>query len=442
MFLPQEVIRKKRDGLSLSTEEIQAFVQGVTQTLVSDAQIAAFTMAIYLQEMDANERIALTCAMRDSGQVLQWDALNLAGPILDKHSTGGVGDLVSLVLGPLLAACGAFVPMISGRGLGHTGGTLDKLSAIEGYTLFPDLETFAKVTQQAGVAIVGQTSALAPADKRFYAVRDVTATVENLSLITASILSKKLAAGLQGLVMDIKVGNGAFMRDQATATALAEVIVAVAEGAGMPTRALLTDMNQPLACAAGNALELRESLRFLTGEKRSERLQEVTLALGVELLQLGHLADDEEEARRMLLHALDSGKALEHFARMVSALGGPTDFVEKLEQYLHPAPWIQPVMPDTAGWVSAIDTRALGLVVVSLGGGRVKETDQVDVRVGLDQCVQLGDWVDPQQPLAFIHAKDQTSGLEAAQRVQKALVIGERPVQATPLWTKIAPKTL
>lgn len=265
MFLPQEIIRKKRDGLALSEEEIRFFINGVRDNTVSEGQIAALAMTIYFHDMSLPERVALTMAMRDSGSVLNWKALNLNGPVVDKHSTGGVGDVTSLMLGPMVAACGGFVPMISGRGLGHTGGTLDKLEAIPGFDIFPQDDRFRQIIKDVGVAIIGQTSSLAPADKRFYATRDITATVDSIPLITASILAKKLAEGLDALVMDVKVGSGAFMPTFEQSEALAQAIVGVANGAGCKTTALLTDMNQVLASSAGNALEVREAVQFLTG---------------------------------------------------------------------------------------------------------------------------------------------------------------------------------
>ena len=301
-FLPQEIIRRKRDGGALGDDEIAFFVRGLTDGSIAEGQVAAFAMAVFFRGMAMGERVALTRAMAQSGRTLDWSGADLPGPVLDKHSTGGVGDKVSLMLAPLLAACGAAVPMISGRGLGHTGGTLDKLDSIPGYRTAPDLALFRKVVAEAGCAIIGQTADLAPADRRLYAIRDVTATVELIPLITASILSKKLAAGLQGLVMDVKFGSGAFMAEPERARELAESIAAVATGAGLPTTALLTDMNQVLGRTAGHALEVREAIDWLTGKARDRRLDEVTLALGAELLLLGRLAArSASEAQRKLV---------------------------------------------------------------------------------------------------------------------------------------------
>ncbi|WP_333620640.1 thymidine phosphorylase, partial [Pantoea septica] len=404
MFLPQEIIRKKRDGQTLSEEEIRFFINGVRDNSVSEGQIAALAMTIFFHDMSLPERVALTMAMRDSGTVLNWQALNLNGPVVDKHSTGGVGDVTSLMLGPMVAACGGYVPMISGRGLGHTGGTLDKLEAIPGFDIFPDDDRFRQIIKQVGVAIIGQTSSLAPADKRFYATRDITATVDSIPLITASILAKKLAEGLDALVMDVKVGSGAFMPTFEASLELAQAIVGVANGAGCTTTALLTDMNQVLASSAGNALEVREAVRFLTGAERNPRLLEVTLALCSEMLISGKLAASEEEARGKLQQVLDNGQAAEVFARMVAAQGGPADFVERHEAYLPQPTLSKAVYADRPGIVSSMDTRALGMAVVAMGGGRQRASDAIDYSVGLSETIALGERADGQRPLAIVHA--------------------------------------
>ncbi len=432
MFLPQEIIRKKRDGQPLSEAEIRAFVEGITHGTVSEGQIAALAMAVYFRDMSMPERIALTCAMRDSGMVIDWSPLALPGPIVDKHSTGGVGDVTSLMLGPMVAACGGYVPMISGRGLGHTGGTLDKLDAIPGYSTTPDVALFHKTVRDTGIAIIGQTGDLAPADRRVYATRDVTATVESIALITASILSKKLAAGLQALVMDVKVGSGAFMPTFEQSEALARSIVAVANGAGCRTSALLTDMNQPLASCAGNALEVREAVRYLTGEQRTPRLHEVTMALCADMLVAAGLAADEAAARARLQQVLDNGAAAERFGRMVAALGGPTDFLQRYDNYLQTAPYSRPLLAGEAGFVSAMDTRAIGLSVVALGGGRLRASDTIDYRVGLTDFCTLGQAVSADQPLLWIHARDEQSWQEAAQRLRPAIQLASTPAAANP----------
>ena len=423
MYLPQEIIRIKRDGGVLSDEQIRFFVNGLTTGAISESQISALAMAIYFQGMTADERVALTLAMRDSGTVLDWQSMALDGPVLDKHSTGGVGDVVSLMLGPIVAACGGYVPMISGRGLGHTGGTLDKMDSIPGYQTIPTLDEFRRVVKSTGVAIIGQTGDLAPADKRFYASRDITATVESVPLTTASILSKKLAAGLEGLVLDVKVGNGAVMQDIEQATELANSLVTVANGAGLPTSAILTDMNEVLAKSAGNAIEVREAIRYLTGDYQAPRLHEVTVALCVEMLVLGGLVDTEEQARKKVLNALNSGAAAERFAKMVKELGGPSDLLTNYSNHLPLAPIVKPVFLTESGYVEHIDTRAVGMAVVALGGGRQRSSDVLDFGVGLDNIVGLGDYVDQQKPVAMLYARDDASWDSAAERLRRAFTV-------------------
>ncbi|MGF1628647.1 MAG: thymidine phosphorylase [Kiloniellaceae bacterium] len=442
-LLPQEIIRRKRDGATLTVEEIDAFVAGIADGSLGDGQLAAFAMSAFLRGMTSDETVALTRAMTASGARLDWRGFDLGGPVLDKHSTGGVGDKVSLVLAPLLAACGAYVPMISGRGLGHTGGTLDKLEAIPGYNATPDIPRFQKVVAEAGCAIIGQTAELAPADRRLYAVRDVTATVESVPLITASILSKKLAAGLDGLVMDVKVGNGAFASTPQMAEDLAESIVSVAEGAGLPTTALITDMDQPLGRSAGNALEVAECVELLTGATGDPRLREVTLALAVEMLLLGGLADDAKAARAKAEEALASGRAAERFSAMVAALGGPADFLERPAALLPSAPIRRPVQAKAAGVLSACDTRAVGMAVIALGGGRRRVEDRIDPAVGIDEILPLGQIVSRSDPIAVVHAADEASAEAAAVLLQKAFEIGQTDVtQASVVRQRITAKDL
>jgi thymidine phosphorylase len=403
-MLAQEIIRSKRDGGTLSVAQIEAFVHGLVDRSWSEGQVAALAMAVCLRGMDRAECVALTRAMTHSGQVLDWRGAKLRGPVLDKHSTGGVGDKVSLVLAPIVAACGGVVPMISGRGLGHTGGTLDKLASLPGYTVAPSRAVLLRVLREAGCAIVGASARVAPADRRLYAVRDVTATIESVPLITASILSKKLAAGLQGLVMDVKVGNGAFCADLASARALANSLVEVAQGARLPTQALITDMNQVLGTSAGNALEVREAIDILTGVVQEPRLLDVTVALAVRMLRLGALAPDDVDAERRVRHALASGAAAECFARMVAGLGGPGDVLAKGGARLPQAPVQRAVPAPRSGVLAATDTRAMGLAVVALGGGRRRASDVVDLRVGFDAVLPLGCAVRVGEPLAIVHA--------------------------------------
>ncbi|WP_454815735.1 thymidine phosphorylase [Labrys neptuniae] len=436
-LLPQEIIRKKRDGAALSAAEIESFVQGVVAGSVTHAQVAAFAMAVFFRGMAMDERIALTRAMTRSGTVLDWRGLDLPGPVVDKHSTGGVGDNVSLMLGPLVAACGGFVPMISGRGLGHTGGTLDKLDSVPGYATQPDLALFRRAVREAGTAIIGQTADLAPADKTVYSIRDVTATVESIPLITASILSKKLAAGLQALVMDVKTGSGAFMPTLEGSRELAESIATVATGAGLPTTVLITAMDQPLASAAGNALEVRNAVDFLTGAHRDVRLLEVTVDLCAEMLVLGKLARDTAEGQARIEQALASGRAAEHFARMVSVLGGPADFVEQPERYLPAAPVVKPVFAEQAGRVGSIDTRAVGLAVVALGGGRTRPQDAIDHAVGLTGLAELGAEVGPDRPLGFVRARSDAAAEAAAAGLRAAYRTGEGEEALPPVLERI-----
>lgn len=414
-ILPAEIIRRKRDGEILSPELIEAFIRGVVTHDVSDAQIAAFSMATYFQGLNAEERTAITRSMAHSGTVLQWDAELLGGPVLDKHSTGGVGDAVSLVLAPVLAAVGGFVPMIAGRGLAHTGGTIDKLESIPGYNVACPLDAFQRIVRTHGFSITGQTPELAPADARMYATRDVTATVEQNGLITASILSKKLAAGLQFLLMDIKTGSGAFMRTREQAESLAEVICAVGNAAGMKTEAMITDMEEPLADSAGNALEVLEALEILKGERSSGKLLDVTLALAERMCAQAGL-----DASR-LRPALSSGAALEKFAQVVHAMGGPSDFCEKPQKYMPRASIVRevPAPLGAEGHVVAVDTRELGMAVVDLGGGRKRTGDAIDYRVGAVNWLRPGDALGG-RPLVILHAADEASFERAAARIQSA----------------------
>jgi len=433
VFLPQEVIRRKRDRKELTGEELRTFVDGLTNGTVSEGQAAAFAMAVFFNGMSPKECAALTLAMRDSGEVLRWDQNRLQGPVVDKHSTGGVGDTVSLMLAPMLAACGAHVPMISGRGLGHTGGTLDKLTSISGYAVRPTSDQFQAVVEEVGCAIIGQTSALAPADSRLYAVRDVTATVESVALITASILSKKLAAGLDALVMDIKVGNGAFMSSMDEARALATSINCVADQAGLKTEVLITDMSQPLAPVAGNALEIVECVDYLQGNQRDPRLHEVVVKLGSALLIRSGLVEDHGQAGERLEAALASGEALVRFDRMVAALGGPSGFSENARAHLPCAPVVHDVLSSMVGFVSSIDTRALGLAVVQLGGGRTRPEDDIDLSVGLDHIARCGEQVDVGDPLCRVHALNESAADHVCDLIKQAIVVGEDPVDLPPV---------
>jgi thymidine phosphorylase len=429
-----ELIRRKRDGGELTAEEIEFLVTGITDGSVSDAQVGALAMAILLQGMTSDERIALTGAKTRSGDVLDWSDADLPGPALDKHSTGGVGDKVSLLLAPIVAACGGAVPMISGRGLGHTGGTLDKLESIPGYDTAPDPAAFRGAVQRAGCAIVGQTAELAPADRRLYAIRDATGTVESVHLIVASILSKKLAAGLDALVMDVKVGSGAFMPTMEGARELADAIVEVAQGNGLPTSALITDMDRVLGRTAGNAVEVLESVSGLTDPASLDpRLREVTLALSAELLVLGGVSPDLDAARAAAERALDSGAAAERFAAMVAELGGPSDFLVAPQRHLPTAAVRVEAFPASPGIVSRLDVRAVGLAVVGLGGGRARESDPVDHSVGLTEVAAPGERVGAgERPLAVVHAPSSDAAERCADALRGAYVVGEATREAAP----------
>ncbi len=436
-MLPQEIIRKKRNKENLTKEEIDFFIKGVTDGSIMDAQTAALTMAIFLNKLNNEEKVNLTLAMRDSGDVLHWQGFN--GPIVDKHSSGGVGDKVSLMLAPMIAACGGYVPMISGRGLGHTGGTLDKFDSIPGYQTMPDNDLFYKTVKEVGCAIIGQTGNLAPADKKIYAIRDVCGTVESVDLITASILSKKLAAGLDCLIMDLKCGNGAFMDNLEDGRALAHSIVNVANGAGTKTKTVLTDMNQVLGKNVGNALEVAEAVAYLQGKNVDARLHQVTMELCSELLVISNLAQDLTEAKQKLEKALSSGKALEIFAHMVSALGGPKDFVENYEKYLPKAKIIEPLFAQKSGYVAEMQTRNIGLSIIGLKGGRIRSDQKLDYATGYTEFCQIGDWVDNEKPLCFIHAQTKEEWQAAAQDLLSNIKISEeKPNLSSPIIEKIS----
>jgi len=424
------ILDLKRRGKRIPPGDLHFFVEEIAAKGVTDAQLGAFAMAVKYCGMDEAEQTELTLAMRDSGKVLVWPELD--GPVLDKHSTGGVGDWVSLALAPLVAACGAYVPMISGRGLGHTGGTLDKLESIPGYKVNMDLERFRQTVAQEGLAMIGQGPELAPADGRLYAVRDVTSTVESVPLIVSSILSKKLAEGLDGLVLDVKTGNGAFMSQREASRLLAESLCSTAQRAGVPCSAFITDMNQPLGRSAGNSLELREALGFLSGIRGNARMEEVVFTLAGEMLQLGGLATGASEARALLEHALDSGLAAQRFAAVVAAQGGPGDLFENPAKYLPQAPVVGDLCARSAGWVCGIDTRAVGRVVLALGGGRLRVEDTIDHRVGISGLCGVGDRVERGQPICRIHARTEDAWRRAADGIDGALFVSEQAHEPLP----------
>lgn len=436
MYLPQEIIKLKRNGGQLPQAAIEQFVKGITDNSFSEGQTAALAMAIYLNGMVTEETVALTRAMRDSGAVLNW-AGKLNGPVVDKHSTGGVGDKVSLMLAPMIAACGAYVPMIAGRGLGHTGGTVDKLETIPGYSCTQPLAKIQAEVARLGCVIVGQSAELAPADRRLYLIRDVTATVESIPLITASILSKKLAAGLDVLTMDVKIGSGAIMKNVADASALATSIVNTAKGAGVKTQALLTDMNECLGATAGNVLEVLETLDYLTGKYREPRLHQVTLELGASMLQLAGLQPDKASAIKALEHSLTSGKAAEIFAQMVAAMGGPVDLMEKPQQYLAAAPVVQDILAPQDGFLTSSDTVAVGMAVVRLGGGRAHPSQQIDPAVGFSDVLALGKKVAKGDLLARVHAASKEAADKACSEYLAALTFSDSAALLHPIVHKV-----
>ncbi len=428
-----DVIRKKRDGLPLDDAELQLLVDGLSDGSLPAEQISAFAMAVFLNSMSFDEAGLLTRKMARSGLIIDWQAMQLDGPVVDKHSTGGIGDKVSFLLAPIAAACGCYVPMISGRGLGHSGGTLDKVGSVPGYDPLPDPERFKVVVEDVGCAIIGQTADMAPADRRFYAIRDITATVESVPLITASILSKKIAAGLQGLVMDVKFGSGAFMSTADQARELATSIIGTGKASGLVTHALLTDMNENLGATAGNALEVRESVEFLTGQSREPRLAEVTFGLVAEMLIVGGLQESRDGALAAVSAAVDSGEAAEVLGRMFAALGGPTDFMDRYHDYLPSASVQVPVAASSAGYLTAVDGRRIGNAIIELGGGRRTLNDELDLSVGFADVVPIGTQVEPGTPLATVHAVNRERADMASRLFLEACTISADPPAKRPV---------
>ncbi len=431
MLLPQEIIRTKRNGGSLSQEQIQYFVDGLVTKNFNDAQVGSMAMAIFQKGMQTSEIIDFTSAMKNSGDVLSWPELD--GPIVDKHSTGGVGDKVSFMLAAIVAACGAYVPMISGRGLGHTGGTSDKLESIAGFNVQPSIGDFKRIVKDLGVAIISQTDNLAPADKRLYGIRDITATVESIPLITASILSKKLAAGLDSLVMDVKVGNGAMMSNIDDARALAQSIVNVANGSGVPTQAIITDMNQVLGATAGNALEMAETVKYLNGTLREPRLHAVVVSLAKAMLVSAKVAENEDVALKKIDAVLASGEAAEIFGKMIHALGGPSNFMEDPWASMQRANVIVDVIAPDHGYIVGMQTRDIGMSVVGLKGGRTANGQQIDHSVGFDRILPIGTLVNRGDVVARLHARDDDSAKLASEQYLAALTINSQAVDEQPV---------
>ncbi len=431
MYLPQEIIRTKRDGKQLSAQEITHFVNGLVDGRFNDAQVGSMAMAIFQQGMVTDEVVTLTNEMMHSGVVLSWPELDR--PVVDKHSTGGVGDKVSFMLAAIVASCGAYVPMISGRGLGHTGGTSDKLESIKGFNVQPSISEFQRITKALGMAIISQTDNLAPADKRLYGIRDVTATVESIPLITASILSKKLAAGLDALVMDVKVGNGAMMHNLDDAKALAQSIVNVANGAGVKTQAIITDMNQVLGSSAGNALEMKETVDYLTGKQREPRLHQVTCQLASAMLINTNIVANHQQAMEKIEQVLHSGQAAELFNKMIAELGGPADFIEAPWKSMTKANVVSDIVATNHGYISTMQTYDIGMAIVGMKGGRTANGQQIDHSVGFDRILPIGTVVNKGDVIARVHASDEDNALAAKQAFTQAISISEQAPEVSPV---------
>ncbi len=403
-MLPQEIIIKKRNGLNLSKDDINFFVKGLLDKSFSDSQIASMTMAILINKMDYEETIFLTKAMANSGEVIDWKNFLDTNFICDKHSTGGVGDKVSLLLAPIIAACGGYVPMISGRGLGHTGGTLDKFDSIPGYNTNPDVNLFQKVVKEVGCAIIGQTPSLAPADKKLYAIRDVVGTVESIPLIVSSILSKKIASGINNLLIDVKVGNGSFNPNLKIANELGESLVKVAKNLELNCSAILTDMNEVLGYNAGNSIEVLESIEYLISKRKNNRLNEITTELSAQLICMNDKNLNINDAKKKVKEVIDNGKAAEKFEQMVYKLGGPSNILTSYNAILPRAKYVSDIFSQKEGYIKSIDTRMLGLILIELGGGRKQSSDKINHSVGFVEVVSLGNKIEKNMPLMKVYS--------------------------------------
>ena len=435
-MIPQEIIRRKRDKKVLSKEEISLFVKGLTDGSFSDSQVAAMSMAIFLNGMIPEETVNLTEAMTTSGETINWAGVVDTDLVCDKHSTGGVGDKTSIILAPILAACGLFVPMISGRGLGHTGGTLDKFDSIPGYNTQPDLDTFKRVVKEVGCAIIGQTANLAPADKKLYSIRDIVGTVESLPLITSSILSKKIASGLRTLVLDVKVGNGSFNSTIDIARDLSHSLVRVAQGAGLQCEAIITDMNQVLGKSAGHILEISECINFLKNQEKEKRLEKITYELIASILMMSQKLS-KEAALEKINSVMSNGQAAEKFEKMVHALGGPSDILSSHEKHLRINAIKTDIFSTKSGWVEKIKTRDLGLILIELGGGRKQTTDKINFNVGYNNILRVGDKVDPSFPLLSVFTKSEDDYENVSKKIQDCFIITDSEVFELPYTYKV-----
>jgi len=429
-MIPQEIIRKKRDKISLSEDEVKLFVNGLTDNSFSDAQIAAMSMAIFQNGMTAEETVWMTHAMKNSGDTLEWQDIVDSDLVCDKHSTGGVGDKTSLLLAPILAACDLFIPMISGRGLGHTGGTLDKFDSIPGYNTKPDIDVFRQVVKDVGCAIIGQTSNLAPADKKLYSIRDIVGTVESLPLITSSILSKKIASGLKTLVLDVKVGNGSFNSTLEIAQNLAHSLVNVAKGAGLECEAILTNMNQVLGRSAGHSLEVIECIEYLTSSKRDSKLETITNELASSILMMIKNIS-KEESLKQINTVLANGKAAEKFERMINALGGSNSFLSTYKKELSNNTFVQDIYLEKQGWIKEIKTRDLGLLLIELGGGRKQVDDKINYHVGYDNVLGIGKCVDSSTPVIKVYANSKDDFNKVKNSIINCFIVSDQEVKET-----------
>jgi thymidine phosphorylase len=430
-MIPQEIIRKKRDKKILSKKEISLFVNGLTDGSFSDPQVAAMSMAIFSNGMSREETVDLTEAMTTSGDIISWADIVDDDLVCDKHSTGGVGDKTSIILAPILAACGLFVPMISGRGLGHTGGTLDKFDSIKGYNTQPDLDTFKNVVKDVGCAIIGQTENLAPADKKLYSIRDIVGTVESLPLITSSILSKKIASGLKTLVLDVKVGNGSFNSSLEIARDLSHSLVQVAQGAGLQCEAILTDMNQVLGKSAGHTLEMLECIRFLLNKEKDIRLEKITYELTSSILMMSQNLS-KDEAIKKINTVVSSGLAAEKFEKMVHALGGPVDILSSYKKYLEVSSFKKEIFSKRAGWIKNIKTRELGLILIELGGGRKQITDKINYNVGYNNVLNVGDKIDSSQSILTVYTDSINDYENVREKIEDCFIISDSHINALP----------
>ena len=426
-MIPQEIIQKKRNNLSLTKKEIDFFVKGLNNDSFTDIQIASMSMAILLNGMNTEETVNLTKSMTNSGEIIKWDRLIESSFICDKHSTGGVGDKISFILAPILAACGAYVPMISGRGLGHTGGTLDKFDSIPGYNTQPDIKKFQKVVKKIGCAIIGQTSNLAPADKKLYAIRDIAGTVESIPLITSSILSKKIASGINSLVLDVKVGNGSFNPDKKIAENLARSLVKIAKNAGLKCTAILTDMNQVLGFNAGHSLEVIECINYLIGSKKNLRLETINNDLTAKLLCMNDKKLKKNDALKKISQVVDNGKAAEKFEQMVAELGGPKNILSNYKKVLPNTKYCVDVIGNKNGFIESISTRNLGMILIELGGGRKKIIDKIDYSVGFSEVINIGAKVDKKTPLLKVHFKKDEDINYIKKKISNCFKISDKP---------------